>query len=74
MISRELAQHQVTAHADHRHQIVEVVGDAPGQTGDAFHLHGLAELFLELLALRDVDDHGEGARHQALGVDDGGRG
>jgi hypothetical protein len=40
--------------ADHREEVVEVVGDAAGEQADGVHLLRVAELLLEALQLCDV--------------------
>ena len=58
------AAQEVGRGADDGQQIVEIVRDAAGQLPDRFHLLRLAQRFLALAALGDVD----GLRHRA---DDG---
>ena len=58
------AAQEVGGGADDGQQIVEIVRDAAGQLADRFHLLRLAQRFLALAALGDVD----GFRHRA---DDG---
>src|SRR5207245_10834577 len=50
-------EHHVAVPRDDRHEVVEVVGDASGQLADRLHLQRLAELLLEMSALRDVHRH-----------------
>src|SRR5271168_2005050 len=48
---------------DDHEEIVEVVGDAAGETADGFHFLSLAELFFELMTLGNVlgDDEADPA-------------
>ena len=48
---------------DHRQQIVEVVGDAAGESSDGVHLLRLAELLLEISPLGKVDGDGHESEH-----------
>ena len=43
---------------NHREQIVEVVGNSSGQSADGLHFLRLAELRLQLAALRQIPDRG----------------
>ena len=47
---------------DDRQQVVEVVGDAPGELPDRFHLLRLPELLLQQPLLGEVHDVGDAAR------------
>jgi hypothetical protein len=43
----QVVEEELAAGEDHREEVVEVVGDASGQTADRFHLLRLAELRFE---------------------------
>jgi len=53
-VSGELGRQQLRVAEDCRQQVVEVVGDAPGQLADCLHLLGDPELFRHRVPLRDV--------------------
>jgi hypothetical protein len=54
MLRRQRIQHQLGVRTDHHQKVVEIVGDASGQSTDRIHLMGLLELILQPALLRDV--------------------
>ena len=64
---RRVRERQFGESDDHAELVVEVVRHAAGQAADRFHLLGLAELFLEPPALRDVAHDRDGVRPVEMG-------
>ena len=62
---------QVGASADHRQEVVEVVGDAARELAHRLHLLRLPELLLELFLLREIDEDPHRACHPSPRVDEG---
>ena len=61
LLRQVAAAQEVGRGADDGQQIVEIVRDAAGQLADRFHLLRLAQRFLGLAPLGDVDGLGHGA-------------
>ena len=57
VVVRQVRQQKLGLRPNDGQHVVEVVSDAAGQPADRFHLVGLAELILQLLALGDVGRH-----------------
>ena len=62
----EVLEQEIRVAGDGREDVVEVVGNAARQAADRFHLLGLAQLLLELDALRDVAPDAQDADEPAL--------
>ena len=63
------AAQEIGGGADDGQEVVEVVRDAAGELADGFHLLRLAQRFLALAALGDVDRLGHRADHGAVLVE-----
>ena len=71
VVALHLFEQQVPVPEDRGQDIVEVMGNAPGQQADGFHLLRLQELLLELLLLGHIPDHAPEAPDLPLPVAQG---
>src|SRR5438045_4269464 len=65
-----IVEDEVGAAADHRQQIIEVVGDTAREASHCLHLLCLAKLALETLASGQVVDESLGVRSSSIAIPD----